>query len=264
MLYSGAGGDPNRRQAEFIVSMEGVCAMRNLLASVFVVLVTAAPAIAQDERPVSFSLGGGALFPTGGLNDSFNAGWNGGLGVTFNITPTWGVQGEYNYHWMPGPEREINISPTPNGSPTTIGLLESNHHMHAGTFNLVNRINPGRDRKIGGYLLAGGGIFHRTVQITSPSVGYTTYCDPYWYVCYPALVEVDRIVGDRSSNDFGMNFGGGVTFGTDVKFFVETRYTYVWGKDVVPSAGVLPASTTTPTSLSTSASYMPLNFGVRW
>jgi hypothetical protein len=85
-------------------------------------------------------------------------------------------------------------------------------------------------------------------------------CNPYWYVCYPTLVPVDRIIGDRSSNDFGINFGAGVTFGANAKFYVETRYHYVWGPTVRPEVA-LPGG---QTEFSTNAGYFPLTFGVRW
>ena len=118
---------------------------------------------------------------------------------------------------------------------------------------------------VGGYGLAGLGIYHRMIQLTSPAVGYTTYCDPYWYVCYPVAVSVDNILGDRSSNDFGINIGGGVTFGRGAKFYVETRYHYVWGPTIT-AAATLPAATAPNCSggCSSNASYFPLTFGVRW
>lgn len=34
---------------------------------------------------------------------------------------------------------------------------------------------------------------------------------------------------DRSANDFGVNFGGGITLGTEARFYIEARYHYVWG-----------------------------------
>jgi hypothetical protein len=140
--------------------------------------------------------------------------------------------------------------------------------MHLGDFNIVYRPG-GPDHSVGGYLLGGGGIYHRIVQLTTPSVGYTSYCDPYWYVCYPALVSVDTIIGDRSSNDFGMDFGGGLTFGKEGKFYIETRYHYVWGKKITPTTvTTLPTEATTPAQCtngcSTNASYFPLTFGFRF
>jgi hypothetical protein len=56
------------------------------------------------------------------------------------------------------------------------------------------------------------------------------YCDPWWYVCYPGgFVPVENVIGERSSTDFGMAFGGGVNFG---KIYAEARYHYIWGPEV--------------------------------
>ena len=56
------------------------------------------------------------------------------------------------------------------------------------------------------------------------------YCDPWWYVCYPGgWVETTNIIGERSSTDFGMSFGGGVNFGA---VYAELRYHYIWGPEV--------------------------------
>ena len=235
--------------------------MRRLFAVAFGILLLAAPAGAQTDKPVDVNFGFGWTFPTSGLKDSFDTGWNGGLGVTFNLTPNVGIQGEYMYHRMNGPEKVIQVSQTPILAGLTNGILESNQQIHSGTFNLVYRQQM-PDSPIGWYGLAGPGVYHRTVQVTSPSIGYTTYCDPYWYVCYPTAVSIDRIIGDRSSTDFGINFGAGVTFGHEAKFYVETRYHYVWGPEV---SKINPLSTEgASTSSNTNASYFPLTFGVRW
>lgn len=243
--------------------------MRRLLMVFFGLLVVAAPAAAQDVKPVDVNFGFGWAFPVSGLKDSFDTGWNGGIGVTFNFNQHVGFQAEYMYTRQGGPDKQITLSATPVlGAATSSGLIESNHQMHIGTFNLVYRPST-NDSAVGGYVLTGGGIYHRIVQLTTPSVGYTSVCDPYWYVCYPALVSVDQIIGDRSSDDFGINIGGGLTFGKEAKFYIESRWHYVWGKKVTPTASQLPATTDTPVNTcsdgcSTNASYIPLTFGFRW
>jgi hypothetical protein len=237
--------------------------MRKLLATIFGILVIAAPASAQD-KPVTINFGFGVQMPVSGFNDAFDTGWNGGIGATFNFKPTFGFQTEYMYNWMPGPEKTITVFPTPGGGTASNQLIESNHNMHTVTFNGV--WTAPRAAKVGGYGVAGIGIYHRTVQITSPAVGYTTFCDPYWYVCYPALVEVDRILGDRSSTDFGINFGAGVMFGGEAaKFYIEFRYHYVWGPEVNPVTTVNPlANGQCSGGCSTNAQYIPITFGVRF
>jgi opacity protein-like surface antigen len=226
---------------------------------VFAILIAvfmARPATAQ-VRPVEINLGAGATFPVSDLGDVFDTGWNGAFGVTFNISETVGIQAEYMYHRMDGPDRVFpNLEPG-TGSDTV--LIESNHQMHTGTFNLVVRSNSGG--AVNGYFLAGPGIYHRIVQLTSPSVGFITVCDPYWLVCYPAAVETDQILGDRSSNDFGVNFGGGITFGRGARFYVEFRYHYVWGPKIAPTAAPAEDGDTT---YSTNAQFVPLTFGFRF
>lgn len=244
--------------------------MRRLSWAAIVVLVAAGPALAQD-RPVGINFGGGWAFPASGFGGSFDTGWNGSIGATFNISPTLGIHGEYMYDRLGGPDRTINVFPSPVDPIASPGLIESNHQMHVGTFNMIYSPlgSEASSRMVGYYAIGGGGIYNRKIQLTTPSVGYTSVCDPYWLVCYPTLVEVDRIIGDRSSNDFGINLGAGVTFGTDAKFYIESRWHYVWGPKVT-TAQVTPVSTATGQPIdctqgcSTNAQYFPLTFGVRW
>ena len=240
--------------------------MRKLAVAVLAVLLAASHASAQDYKPVDVNFGLGWAFPMTDLKNTFDAGFSGNIGVTFNFNPHLGIQSEYMYNFMGGPDRTISVAATPVAAALTNGLIESNHQMHVGVFDLIWK-NQSRDTAFGGYVLGGGGIYHRIVQLTSPSVGYATVCDPYWYVCYPTAVSVDQIIGDRSSNDFGINIGGGITFGHEAKFYVESRYHYVWGKTVNPStATTLPTGVTPPCSggCTTNAAYFPLTFGVRW
>ena len=230
--------------------------MRKLMTSAFAACLLATPAFAQD-KPVEVNFGFGWTFPTTDLKNSFDAGWHGTIGATFFGTPKVGFLVDYTYNKMGGPERTINLVDNPIvGLPTSTGLLESNHQVHAVTFNALWRSQS--DSAINGYLLGGGGYYHRIVQVTTPSVGYTTFCDPYWYVCYPTLVSVDQIIGDRSSNDFGINIGGGITFGREAKFYIESRYHYVWGPeiDVTGASGEIKRTT--------NAAYFPLTFGIRF
>src|SRR3954468_232922 len=231
--------------------------MRRLILIFLVLVGTAAPALAQDDKKYDVNIGGGAMFPLGSYKDSFDTGGSFNIGATYFINPMIGIQGEYNYGKMSGPEKTILVSPTPGGI-TSSQLIQSNQQMNNFLFDAVIRPPQPRDRIVGGYLLGGLGLYHRQGQLTSPAVGFTTFCDPYWYVCYPAAVSVDNILGDRSSNDFGINFGGGLTFGHEVKFYIETRYHYVVGKTITPSV----ATTACPNGCSTSASYIPVSFGV--
>jgi opacity protein-like surface antigen len=232
--------------------------MRTVLAVVAAILVTALSASAQ-EKPIDINAGFGWTFPTTDLKNDFNAGWNGTVGVTYNVRPKAGIEVEYTYHHMNGPEKQLLVTPTAVAATGSTGLIESNHHIHSLTFDGVYKPwGDQHDRMVSAYAIGGLGYYHRTVELTSPSVGFTTICDPYWYVCYPGAVPIDQIVGSRSSNDFGINFGGGVFVGRTAKFYIEARYHYVWGPAVNPPAGTSVSVTTA------NGAYFPLTFGVRW
>ena len=193
-------------------------------------------------------------------SERLDAGWN---DDRHYFKPTVGFQISYMYDHMTGPDKTVLLSATPIAASLTNGIIESNHHMHVGLFDVVFRSNS--SRLINGFFSGGGGVYSRTVELTSPAVGYTSVCDPYWYVCYPAAVSVDQIIGDRSSTDFGINLGGGITFGRGAKFYIESHYHYVWGKTISPTTvNPLPSGTTLPTNLSTSAGYFPIVFGLRF
>ena len=234
--------------------------MRRLMIVGLIALGTSAPAIAQD-KPFEINIGGGAIFPSGDFKNDFNAGGEFQIGGTIWVSPNFGIEADYNYARMNGPEKSIFVATTPGGITGSNQLIQSNHQMHAGVFDAVYRTHH-TDQLVNTYFLGGLGIYHREIQLTSPAVGYTTICDPFWLVCYPAAVSVDNILGTRSSNDFGINFGAGVEFGHEAKFFVEARYTYVWGPTIAtPSQPIAGSSTTTP---STNIAYFPLMFGVRF
>ena len=95
--------------------------MRKLVTALFGLLVAAAPAAAQDYKPVDVNFGFGWAFPSADFKKDFNAGWNGTIGVTFNFNPHLGVQAEYIYAHMDGPDKTIPLSRDARGwrpSPT--------------------------------------------------------------------------------------------------------------------------------------------------
>jgi opacity protein-like surface antigen len=227
--------------------------MRKVFAVVvFGIFLSALPAGAQDQKPVDVNFGFGWAFPVSNLHDSFDTGWSGAAGATFNITPYLGIQGEYTYARLIGPDQTINVGDFPAAAATFKGALEGTQQMHVGTFNLVSRTNrPGQMLQV--YGIGGGGFYYRRMEITSASAGYATYCDPYWYVCNAEPASLDKITGLRTSTDFGLNVGGGVTVGKEAKFFAETRYHYVWG----PKIG-------SDSAERSNVQFFPLTFGVRW
>lgn len=232
--------------------------MKKLLFGTLVAaLAVAAPAQAQDERPVHVNIGGGFTVPVSDVGERFGTGGSFNIGVVFEppATPMFGLQVEYSYSGLSGDETTIPLFATPVDTIAGGALIESHHNMQYINFNGI--LKPGGDAMVKPYAIGGAGAYYRSVSLTTPDVGYTTWCDPYWYVCYPTLVEIDRVIGDRSSWDAGINFGGGVTvrMGESALFYVETRWHYIWGPEFTDADGVTQKA---------NGQYFPVTFGFRF
>jgi hypothetical protein len=232
--------------------------MKKLLCGAcLVVLMAPAVARAQGERPVHLNIGGGFTVPVSDVSDRFSTGGGFNIGMLIEppATPAFGMQIEYGYNSLSGEDKQIPLSATPTGILNSTALIESHHTMHYVDFNGLLKV-PG-DALIKPYAIGGGGMYYRTVSLTTPDVGYTTWCDPYWYVCYPTAVEIDRVVGDRDSWDPGINVGGGVTvkLGQEALFYVESRWHYMWGPEFTDADGVTQKA---------NGQYFPVTFGFRF
>jgi hypothetical protein len=230
--------------------------MKKLLFGAFLVtLVAATPARAQDDKKVHVNIGGGFTVPVASTKDEFSTGGGFALGVSFDPSPSAGFQVEYGFHSLSGKDRTLNVYPSPTAVVPTPTIFSSHHDMQYIDFNGTFR--PAGSAKVKPYGIGGFGMYYRKINITTPGVGYATVCDPYWYVCYPTLVSVDQIVGERTSWDPGIDIGGGVTFGLGetAQFYVETRWHYIWGPSYTDSAG---------NTQKANAQYFPFTFGFRF
>jgi hypothetical protein len=232
--------------------------MKKMLFGAFLVTVVAAtPARAQGDRPVHVNIGGGFTVPVSDVSERFTTGggFNIGLLIEPPAAPAFGMQIEYSYNGLAGEDKRIPLFATPFDVQSGEALIESHHAMHYINFNALLK-TPG-DSLIKPYAIGGGGAYYRSVSLTTPDVGYTTWCDPYWYVCYPTLVEVDRVIGDRSSWDPGINVGGGLTIklGEQALFYVESRWHYMWGPEFTDGEGVAQKA---------NGQYFPVTFGFRF
>jgi opacity protein-like surface antigen len=229
--------------------------MKNLLFGAFLAVAISAPAWAQDERPVQVNIGGSVVMPLSDVKDRFGTGGGFNIGVIIvpPAIPHFAIQAEYSYNHLAGEDKSIPISITPGGALTSSALIQSHHNMQ---YIDLNGIVRGAG-EVSPYVIGGFGMYYRNVNLTTPDVGYTTWCDPYWYVCYPTAVAIDRVIGERSSWDPGIDLGGGLSFklGDTGRFYVETRWHYMWGPTFTDTAGV---------EHKANGQYLPVTFGFRF
>ncbi len=205
-------------------------------------VMAAVPASAQvDEKAVNVNFGGGYTFTANSdAREKIGDGYNFVAGITFNLSRKLGVQAEYSFNGLGQKQVQLPVSIKPiDGGTRQAFFADANFHYL--DFNAVLKPMAGSGRSVNPYLLAGIGYYFRSVDLTTPAVGYVPgFCDPWWYVCYPGgFVPIENVVGSRSSNDLGMNFGGGLDFkfGSSAAIYIEARYHYIWGPEVTDSTG---------------------------
>jgi opacity protein-like surface antigen len=231
--------------------------MPNRTTSVFVAAVAlamTATGVQAQDRPVAFVLGGGFTAPNSDVRDHLGDGYNINVGVHVNVTPIVAIEGLYSFNGLGEKRISIPVSATPDDTSIPTDFF-GDMNMQYGTGSVIVRKPEGGVRPYG---LIGAGVYYRPIKVTTPGVGFVPgYCDPWWYVCYPGgFVPVENIVGERSSTDFGMAFGGGATFGV---VFAELRYHYIWG----PTVDV-PAGFEAPEDREANGQFLALTFGVRF
>ena len=231
---------------------------------VFAFVVGASPARAQDpDKPVTVEIGGGYTWALSNVSDYLGNGYNFNIGVTWEASRMFGLEGLYSFNGLGTKDFTLPVSATPvtGGVPTQ---FSADMNMQYGTASLIVKSpEPARVRPYG---LAGMGIYYRPVTVTTPGVGFVPgFCSPWWYYCVPGgFVPVDNIIGERSSTDFGMVFGGGVNIAASdaASIYLEFRYHYIWGPEINPGAAA--ASLTGTTATKANGQFLPFTVGVRF
>jgi opacity protein-like surface antigen len=231
---------------------------RAFLVAAAVLLAVPIAAQAQEKR-VNFSLGGGFTMPNSEVRDHLGDGYNFNIGLQVNLTPVIGIEGLYSFNGLGDKQISIPVAGFPGGSAVPTDFF-ADMNMQYGTANLVLQKPDGTARPYG---LVGLGVYYRPVTVTTPGVGFVPgYCDPWWYVCYPGgFVPVENIVGERSSTDFGMDFGGGITFRS---FYAELRYHYIWGPTVEEQGPVAQPLTGVSSDRKANGQFLQTTFGFRF
>jgi hypothetical protein len=224
--------------------------------------IGAAASFAEAQEPrVHFTLGGGFTAPNSEVRDHLGDGYNFNIGLQVDVTPVIAIEGLYSFNGLGDKRLSLPVFPTPNPLNSVPTDFFADMNMQYGTVNLIVQKPEGGARPYG---LVGGGVYYRPIKVTTPGVGYLPgYCDPWWYICYPGgFVPVENIVGERSSTDFGMDFGGGVRFG---KLYAEVRYHYIWGPTVPELQPIQPLPGAEVSSdRKANGKFLAFTFGVRF
>jgi opacity protein-like surface antigen len=211
---------------------------------------------------VSWEIGAGYTTVLSEVGDYLGDGYNFNIGATFHATPMVGIEGLYGFNGLGDKDFSLPVSSVP-GAPGVPTPFSAHMNMQFGTASVI--VGSPVGQKVRPYGLTGVGIYYRPVTVTTPGIGFVPgFCSPWWYYCQPGgFVAVDNVVGDRSSTDFGMVFGGGVDFrvSDEASAFVEIRYHYIWGPEINSNAVETLTGTDT---VNANGQFLPITFGVRF
>jgi opacity protein-like surface antigen len=179
-----------------------------------VVLATTVSAAAQ-EKPYSFMAGGVLMAPLSNSADRFSMGlgftggfaWRFTSGLSVTADYLWSALGVQDDSAATSASRPADVTP----------------RIQFGTVNIKFQGPPGRARL---HVLAGGGIYHRSVGLSASGSGTISVCDPWWFLCPPGPIPAGSFNGTRTATNPGLNVGVGLTAG---RFFAEVRYHFMWG-----------------------------------
>ena len=208
---------------------------------VMLLFVIANLCFAQNEAPkYNFNIGGGPTFPQSSIGDFANTGGVFVVGGGKNLGPALGFNGEFMWNDLPPKSSIIALTGAPGGSA----------RMYSVTGNLL--LHTPEAHKAGFYGIGGIGWYHRSWELTAPTLGIGTICLPsyfFWGVaCTNGLVSSTAVLASGSSNGFGWNAGGGLTYrlgASHLKFYTEARYHFAYHSGI-------------------NTRVLPLTFGLRW
>lgn len=190
----------------------------------------------QDFSRWSAHVQGGPTFPLSETSNRVNTGFNIGAGGGFNFSEHFGLNIDYTFNELGLSNQVLQNADAPGGYA----------HVWGFTANPIWYIAP--ERKVGGYITAGYGVFTRTTNLTRPTTIPGLICDPWGFYCYVGPIYADQIYSSHSTTKGGWNVGGGVTYRLGegrAKLFAEVRYYEMLTSNI-------------------KTRLMPLSFGIRW
>jgi len=172
----------------------------------------------KDYKNWAFNVGGGASLTNGNTENYVRGG--GGIaaaGVARNYSKYFGFRLDFQFDNLPLRTSALQAAQAPGATD------------HVYTLNLDPIINIPVTKVWGGYFLAGPAFFHRSGKLDSSTALPGSACNGFftwWGHCLAASLPINGDFLHSSQNEFGENFGGGITrkIRPNLDFYAEFRY----------------------------------------
>ena len=172
----------------------------------------------KDYKTWSFNAGGGINLPNGTTKD-FVRGGSGALaaGVARNYGKYFGLRLDFQWDNLPLRNSALELAQAPGAT------------SHVYSFLLDPIFNIPVSQNWGGYAVIGPAFYHRSGKLDSSAAVPGSACNPFfawWGTCYAGSLPLSGKFLNASENQFGLNFGGGITrkLRPNMDLYLEFRY----------------------------------------
>jgi hypothetical protein len=172
----------------------------------------------KDYKNWTFNVGGGASL-TNGATGNFVRGGGGiaAAGIARNTSKYFGLRFDFQWDNLPLRTSALEAAQALHGT------------SHVYSFNLDPILNIPVTKVWGGYIVAGGSFFHRSGKLDSSTAIPGSACNAFfnwWGNCFNASLPLNKNFISTSQNEFGENFGFGLTrkIRPNIEIYGEFRY----------------------------------------
>ena len=193
----------------------------------------------KEYKNWTFNVGGGASLTNGNTKNFVRGG--GGLaaaGVARNYGKYLGVRLDFQWDNLPLRNTALALAQAPSATSHVYSLM------------LDPIINLPVTKTWGGYILAGPAYFHRSGSLDSSTAIPGSACNNFfewWGSCFAGSLPLSGKFLHSSQNEFGYDFGGGVTRKIRPNIEIYGEFRYLHGK----RGGI-------------TTDLRPISVGVRW
>jgi opacity protein-like surface antigen len=172
----------------------------------------------RDYKKWTFNVGGGASLPNGTTNTYVRGG--GGIaaaGAARNYSKYFGLRLDFQFDNLPLRTSALELAQAPGATDHVYSLM------------LDPIINIPASKNWGGYLVFGPSFLHRSGKLDSSAAVPGSACNGFftwWGHCFDNSLPINGNFLHSSQNEFGYNFGGGITrkIRPNMDLYVEFRY----------------------------------------
>lgn len=172
----------------------------------------------NEYKKWTFNAGGGASL-TNGTTQKFVRGGGGvaALGAARNYSKYFGIRLDFQFDNLP-----LRTSALQAAQATG-----ANDHIYSLMLDPI--INVPVSKNWGGYIVFGPGFYHRSGKLDSSSAIPGSACNAFfrwWGHCFNGSLPINGQFLHSSQNEFGYNFGGGITrkIRPNIELYAEFRY----------------------------------------